>query len=76
VSQNIVVDLSIPSEDYLLYYSGRVKQVVASTPDGRRVRFPANVLQKVVDHRGVYGRFRIEFSDSGKFLSIQRLTPA
>tara|TARA_Y100000588_G_scaffold339404_1_gene382066 strand:- start:16 stop:240 length:225 start_codon:yes stop_codon:yes gene_type:complete len=73
LSKAIVVDLSISADDYLRYYSGSVKHVVATTTDGRNARFPANVLQKVVDHNGIYGRFRIHFSDSGKFLSIERL---
>ena len=68
----ITVDLAISALDYQSYYSGQIKQVVAYTTDGRRVRFPANILQHVVSHEGVYGRFQINFSDKGKFLSIQR----
>src|SRR5690554_7425396 len=69
----ITVDLAISALDYQSHYSGQIKQVVAYTTDGRRVRFPANILQHVVSHEGVYGRFQINFSDKGKFLSIQRL---
>tara|TARA_B100001109_G_scaffold193573_1_gene160164 strand:+ start:63898 stop:64119 length:222 start_codon:yes stop_codon:yes gene_type:complete len=73
VSNAIIVDLSISADDYLRYYSGQIKQVQAITIDGRSARFPASVLQKVVDHRGVYGRFRIEFTGEGKFKRIERL---
>lgn len=73
MSQRIVVDLSIPASDYLQYYSGQVKFVVARSTDGRNVRFPASVLQQVVGHDGVQGRFVIEFSAEGRFLGITRL---
>jgi len=73
VSQRIVVDLAISALDYQHFYSGRIRQVVAHTADGRTVRFPANILQKVVGHDGVYGRFAIEFDEQGRFQRIVRL---
>lgn len=69
----ITVDLAVSAQDYQSYYSGQIKQVVAYTVDGRRVRFPANILQHVVSHEGVYGRFQIQFDGEGKFLSIVRV---
>ncbi|MDK2777457.1 MAG: DUF2835 domain-containing protein [Pseudomonadota bacterium] len=73
MKQRIVVDLAITAAEYQRYYSGSVRQVLAHTSDGRRVRFPANILQQVVDHSGVHGRFAIDFSADGKFLGISRL---
>lgn len=75
MNQRIIVDLAVSADDYQLYYSGRVKQVVATAADGRVVRFPANILQQVVTHHGVYGRFAIEFDQQGRFLRIVRLEP-
>lgn len=69
----IVVDLAISPSAYQHYYSGQIKQVVATSVDGRTVRFPANILQHVVGHDGVYGRFAIYFDDSGRFQSIERI---
>lgn len=69
----ITVDIAVSAQDYQSYYSGQIKQVVAYTVDGRRVRFPANILQHVVSHEGVYGRFQIDFDNEGKFLSIVRV---
>lgn len=66
----IVVDLAISAETYLHYYSGQIKSVVAQSIDGRRVRFPANILQHVIGHDGIYGRFIIEFDENGRFLHI------
>ena len=74
MNQRIIVDLAISASDYQRYYSGQVRQVLAQTVDGRSVRFPANVLQHVVSHDGVRGRFAIEFSAQGKFLGIHRLS--
>ncbi|ASP39614.1 hypothetical protein CHH28_13450 [Bacterioplanes sanyensis] len=73
MSQRIVVDLAISADDYLAYYSGTAKNVVATAEDGRIVRFPANILQRVVGHEGIYGRFAIEFDSAGKFTGITKL---
>jgi len=71
--QRIVLDLAISAQEYQRFYRGQVKQVVARALDGRNVRFPASVLQQVVQHEGIYGRFAIEFDDQGKFQRIVRL---
>ena len=71
--QRIIVDLAISAHKYEDFYSGRVSQVVAQSLDGRRVRFPANILQQVVTHDGIYGRYAIEFDSQGRFQHIQRL---
>lgn len=73
VSQ-IIVDLAISAERYMSYYTGQIKSVVAQSIDGRTVRFPANILQHVVGHEGVYGRFIIEFDDHGKFVAINKIS--
>ena len=71
--QRVIVDLAISPNDYMRYYGGQIKQVVAYTPEGRTVRFPANILQHVVGHEGIYGRYAIDFDDQGRFLSISRV---
>ncbi|MBE0483289.1 MAG: DUF2835 domain-containing protein [Bacterioplanes sp.] len=73
MSQQVVVDLAISADEYLSYYRGHIKYVVATTLDGRQVRFPANILQKMVGHEGIYGRFAIQFDDQGKFQRVQRV---
>ncbi|MFC3679669.1 DUF2835 domain-containing protein [Bacterioplanoides pacificum] len=70
---SVVVELAISGDELLRYYNGSARLVSAIASDGRRVQFPASVLQKVVSHDGVYGRFRIDFSQQGKFLGITRL---
>ncbi|GGO81018.1 hypothetical protein GCM10011348_19050 [Marinobacterium nitratireducens] len=74
MTQSIVVELNIDRERYLQYYrNGRETQVLAVASDGRRVRFPARILQPFVLHQGVHGRFRIDFDDQGRFRHIVQL---
>lgn len=70
---SIIVDLAISADEYLRFYQGSVKLVSAIAIDGRRVQFPANILQKMVSREGIYGRFIIEFNREGKFQQIQRI---
>lgn len=69
----LIVDITITANEYLKYY--QVPSAVVSTrgSDGRRVRFPANILQPFVTHHGISGRFVIEFDQQAKFQSITRL---
>jgi len=71
--QRIIVDLNISSDEYLRYYQGDARTVLAYATDGRKVRFPAGVLQRVVTRDGVRGRFAILFNQQGKFEGIERV---
>jgi hypothetical protein len=71
--QHIVVDISLSSDEYLAHYRQQVRDVIAISRDGRRVRFPSSLLQPYLLHNGIQGSFRISFTDSGKFNSIERL---
>lgn len=65
------VELRIGWTEYLTRYRVPAAQVVAETRDGRRVRFPANSLQRFVTREGVHGVFRIHFDGAGKLVSIE-----
>jgi len=69
----LIVDLRISSDEYLKLYQGIAKTVSVRARDGRRVRFPANILQPWVSHDGIRGCFRIRFDDAGKLQDVQRL---
>ncbi|EWH03839.1 DUF2835 family protein [Halomonas sp. BC04] len=49
-------------------------QVHTHSLDGRKVIFPAEALRRVVTRDGVHGRFRLTFTDAGRFIAIQRLS--
>ncbi len=66
------VKISIPANVIHSYYTGDVREIVATAIDGRVVRFPANILRPYVSHNGVHGEFVIEFDADHKFVGIQR----
>lgn len=73
VASFVIVDITIGADDYLRYYAGAARDVVATARDGRKVRFPAGILQRFVSRDGIHGSFRIHFSEQGKFASIERV---
>ncbi len=71
--RSVIVDLHISADQYLKLYQGVATSVLAYAQDGRRVRFPARILQPFVSREGVHGRFRILFDAEGRFQRIERL---
>lgn len=69
----VVIDLLISKDEYLRYYQGSAKNVLATAIDGRKVRFPANILQRFVTHSGIRGRFAIIFDNEGRFVEVQQI---
>lgn len=70
-SIDVVIELSY--EACLAHYAGQVAQVQTRSLDGRRVVFPAEALRRVVTRDGVHGRFRLTFTEAGRFCAIRRL---
>ncbi|MBU2710175.1 DUF2835 domain-containing protein [Zooshikella harenae] len=71
---SVTVTLNISPEEYLRYYKGSAKQVLAHTFDGRSVSFPANILQRFLTHEGIQGQFVIEFDSEGHFKSVKAIS--
>jgi len=71
--REVIISLSISAHDYLAHYQGSVKEVVASSIDGRKIRFPSTILQPFVSHEGIHGRFVIHFDDKNKFQGIDKI---
>lgn len=65
--------LNISPEQYLSYYQGAVRNVIATSSDGRRVQFPADRLRPFVTHDGVRGEFVLEFDADNRFVALRRL---
>lgn len=70
--QSIRFYLAIPADRYLAYYQGRVRYVVATSFDGRRIQFPANILRPFLGRDGIYGEFVLRYDDNHKLLGIER----
>lgn len=68
---DIFLDLT-PSQ-CLQHYTGTAQWVQARSSDGRRVQFPARALSQVVTAEGAVGRFKLTFSNEGRFISIRRM---
>ena len=71
--QRITVRLNISPERFQAYYQGVVESVVATSSDGRTVKFPARVLRPFLSYQGVQGTFEITCDGNMKFQSIRRI---
>lgn len=65
--------LSISTTEYLRYYRGSARQVIVRSDQGHTLSFPAEHLRTFVSHGGIHGRFTLDYDDSHRFLSIERL---
>ena len=70
--QKVMVRLNLSPERFQAYYQGVVESVVATTSDGRTVKFPARVLRPFLSYQGVQGTFEIVFDAKLKFQTIRR----
>ncbi len=68
--------LDILPEEYLSYYSGAARWVVAKAFEGDTVRFPAAFLRDFVSVDGVYGVFEMVVDGDDKLISLRRLKPS
>lgn len=71
--ESVIVDVAIHKDDWLRVYQGSAHRVHAVARDGRSVVFPAWILQRWMDHDGVYGTFVIRYNSDGKFESIHKI---
>jgi len=69
----VLIRLAIPAEEYQRLYMGAVRDVLAHSEDGRRIRFPALILRPYVTHSGVHGVFRIMFDENNRFQRIEKI---
>ena len=69
----LIVDISISADEFVKQYQFPGAVVSACSRDGRRVVFPANILQCFVTRAGVKGSFSIQFDSDGKFVQINKL---
>ncbi len=65
--------LHIPPQEFVRYYRGTTRHVLARTADGLTVQFPANHLVKFVSLDGISGNFVLTTDDSNKVIELQRV---
>ena len=73
MSQKARFSIKISPEQYLAYYQRSVNNVSVVATDGRRIQFPARLLQKFVTHDGIEGTFEMEFDDQHKLIELRKL---
>lgn len=69
----VIFDLQVSAEQYQRWYGGAAQNVMVTARDGRKVQFPARVLQPFVSHSGVRGTFAIYFDEDHRYKDIRRL---
>ena len=72
MSKAVRVSLGIPADEYLRIYQGSARFILATSTEGKRIRFPANILQPFVTREGIYGRFSIICDEQHRFKEIVR----
>lgn len=70
---HLIVDLVITRDEYLRWYQGAARSILAKSRDGRKVSFPARSLQPYVTHSGIKGTFAIYFDDNNKLIGVEKL---
>jgi Protein of unknown function (DUF2835) len=65
--------LRITPTQYLDYYRGTIRHVIARCTTGQTVQFPASLLQKFVSPEGITGKFALTCDDNNKGLELQRI---
>ncbi|WP_075187516.1 DUF2835 domain-containing protein [Teredinibacter haidensis] len=69
----VYLSLRISAEEYQKLYAGVAKSVYARALDGRRIRFPANILRPFVTRTGIDGHFAIYFDGQNRFTRIEKV---
>jgi hypothetical protein len=64
--------LRITSEQYLDYYRGSARSVIALATSGQKVQFPASLLQRYVSQDGIHGHFVLSCDDNNKCIELQK----
>lgn len=66
-------NLNISWDEFMAYYEGVARDVVAVSDEGLTVRFPAYVLRPYLTGRGIREEFILECDEHNKFSSIRRV---
>jgi hypothetical protein len=65
--------LRISADEYLDYYRGRARYVVAQCNTGQNVQFPAGLLQRFVTTEGIHGSFALTCDENNRNPRLERL---
>ncbi|SFX60655.1 DUF2835 family protein [Marinospirillum alkaliphilum] len=71
---SVYVRIKMSAAECLAFYTSQAPNVKTTTVDGRSIIFPRRIIRQMVDQTGINGLFRLNYSDTGQFLSIERVS--
>lgn len=69
---SVRLQLNISASEFLAWYRGTARSVLARADSGQWVEFPASALQKFIHSEGIHGRFVLTYDDNHKFISLEQ----
>lgn len=69
----VMFELNISAAEYLQFYQGSVSSVLVNSFCGKKIQFPANRLQRYVTQNGIYGRFTLTYTGTGKIIELVKV---
>ena len=73
MSQSIKFSIKLSYEKYLSFYQGYAESVLVRAYDGRKIKFPAEILKPYLTREGINGHFIIHFDDRNKYKSLEKI---
>ncbi len=73
MSHTVYFNLNILYDDYLSFYQGVARSVSVVADDGRRIEFPAKLVQRHLTREGIHGRFELSFDEHHKLIALRRM---
>lgn len=71
-NRRYVLNLFLSADEYMRFYQGAARNVVATATSGQRVQFPANLLRPFVTRDGVSGLFVLEVDENNKVAGFHK----
>ncbi|MBW8190274.1 DUF2835 domain-containing protein [Neiella marina] len=68
---NYQVHVNVSYHELQALYKGAVQRIIVLDRSGKTVSLPASHFMPFITHRGIYGWFNLQTSESGKFISLQ-----
>jgi hypothetical protein len=68
--------LHISADEFLEFYRGTARSVVARAHNGQTIQFPASLLQRHILPDGIHGEFVLLCDDHNKCVSLERVAAA
>ncbi|MBE0505928.1 MAG: DUF2835 family protein [Marinospirillum sp.] len=71
---SVYVRIKMSAAECQEFYTSAAPNVKTQTVDGRSIIFPRRIIRQMVGYNGIDGLFRLNYSDTGQYLSIERVS--